>query len=206
MKNIALIGGVGAGKTTLATTLMQEDQSLHYIYMSKYGSRIPLTLIATSCPDLLTLSRNEYIRIIMRNQDIPLQEFTRQQMEEFNIHVDEVYGDSITSDIVLRLIDIRQHYLADNVHKVSNVRRFKENRFYIVGLHCRFETQVLRRLKDRKPIDPEDISLLERQVQLSNRVFQISDIMQLADLSYDTDQVSITDYPNIAREILERIR
>jgi len=195
---------MGSGKTALAKALLEQKPELKYLYMSTYAVRIPMSLAATSRPDLLSLPKPEFIAAILANRDIDWADFTRQEMDDFGREIYQLFGNTIIAEVVSEAMQDGQ-YVLDNVLGVSNVTYFKERRVYIVNLHCSPETQLQRRLRDRKNIDPAEGSSLEEQIRKSNEFFEIDDVRALAHVVYDTDAMTLEDYADVAREVLARI-
>ena len=171
MKDILLTGGMGSGKTTLGNALMVTNPGMNYIYVSKYSVRIPMTLISTSRPDMLSLHKSGYIDTVLANQDIDLVAFSRQEMDNYGGKISQIFGDTIIAELVLKaaLQDVQN--LVDSVPKAVNVRCLKERNFYVVNLRCEPETQLQRRLRERKDIDPPERSSLKRQIKKTNAYF-----------------------------------
>lgn len=203
MKDIALIGGMGSGKTTLAEALMNENPEINYVYGSKYIVRIPMTLIGRDHPNLLSYPKEKLIDTVLENEHIEWDNFSRQEMDEFCQKVADIYGGTFNAEMFLRAGSSERQNVFDNIAKASNVRYLKDKGVYVVGLDCSFETQVERRLKDRKDIDPAERILMKRQVSQTNAYFEIEEIMKLADAVYGTDNVGVKDYPALAKKIVQ---
>jgi len=202
MKNILLIGGMGSGKNTLGIALRLEVPKLHYIYVSKYAARIPMTLISSTHPDLLDSPKSEYIDTILKNEGIELKPFQRQEMDEYGMRVMEEYGKTIFAETAIRATKPEIPNLVDNIPLVENVQYLKDRGFYVVGLECSFEAQVRRCLKRGKDIDPSNTEELEEQIKGTNEFFDIEKTLKLADKVYNTDTVR-ADVNNRVREIID---
>lgn len=203
MGDILLVGGTGSGKTTLAEALVSENPGMNYIYMSKYAVRIPMSLIATTHPHLLSLSKFDYIQSVFANKDVECTVFFRQEMDEFVERISDIYGSTFIAELALDALVPDRPNIVDNAPKAENVRFLKENGLYVVSLHCKPETQLQRRLNERKKIDPSDEHLLRRQIEQTNRYFEIEETRKLADVVYDTDKIGVKDYREISREIIK---
>lgn len=208
MKNIAIVGGMGSGKTTLARAIVKEDPKIHYIPMSLYGARIPMSLIATTHPDLLSLPKPKYIQTVLENQHIELINLAgqRQEMDEFGRTVHEQYGPTIIAETAVGTLIPGVQNLADNVCTANNVLYFKNKGFYIVGLYCGFDIKLVRCFKRRSVINPKNTSDLEKQILSTDKYFESSKTIHFADFVYDTGKKELIDYPQIAREILDVTR
>ena len=210
MRNLILIGGRGSGKTTLATALRAELPDFCYVYTSVYTVRVPLTLIKSTDPkvarpNLLELSRKEYVRTVMANANVPELPFSREELDQYAFRLVDRYGEAVISDIVLAVAQPGRQYLFDNVARAANIRYLKDKGFFVVGLHASHETRIRRRHLEGRDIDPKDRSDLERQIEMSDEFFQITDCLPLADRRYNTDEISANS-PKIVREIVEAIR
>ncbi len=203
MKNIVLVGGTGSGKTTLANALQRELPELNYVYVSKYAVRIPMTLMADGHPDLLSLSRNNYVDAIVRTHSVELRDFSRDDMLNFSYNLVRTYGRRIILDVVAPFTVDKRPNLLDNVAKAGNVEYLKTMGYYVVGLNCSLENQVKRRFG--KLADDADCSDLEMQVHRSNEFFMVDKCLKLADVVYDTGE-NRSDSPEIVKEILQAIR
>lgn len=202
MRNILLTGGMGSGKSELAKALVSENPNINYIYTSKYAVRIPLSLIATTNPELVSLSKSDYIETIFKNIEIPSVNYSREDMDDFGQIITDTIGATIIAELALRACMPGLQNLVDNMPKVSNVKYLIDKGFYVVNFHCKPETQLERRLKNKKDIDPSEISSLEKQIQKTNSYFEIGLLQKLSHVSYDTDKLHTDDYPVIASQIL----
>ncbi|MBI2129255.1 AAA family ATPase [Candidatus Woesearchaeota archaeon] len=202
MKNIVLIGGMGSGKTTLGTALKKENPNINLIYMNRYGAGIPLTLIASDS-GLISLPKADYIETIFKNGNIECKKFSRQEMDDIGKKVFNAYGDTIWPELILRSVIPGVQNVVDNAVKASTIKYLKERGLYIVALHCRFETQVQRRLHNRKGIDPENKSLLEEQIKQTNAYVEVDAERELAHAVYDSDTFGLEHYSAIAKEIIK---
>jgi len=208
MRNIATIGGMGSGKTELAKAIQSLDPTVNILYMSMYGARIPMTLAATTHPDLLKLSKQEYIEAILSNQHVPLLSLVgqRQQMDEFERKVLDAYGNDIFASIALGALVPGVQNLADNVIIVPNVKQFKDRGFYIVGCTCDFYSRVERCYARKKDIDPKERVQIAAQIRKTDNYFESDWTIKLADIVYDTTALGKEDYQGLAREVLAATR
>lgn len=205
MKDILLIGGMASGKTTLAKAMLKEDRSIHYVPMSDYVVKIPMTLLTTTHPQILELQRiSQYIDTIIENRyvgiDQELFSSQRDMMDKFGQAVMDTYGETAPAEIAIRAARPTARNIIDNIPKAANVRYLQERGFYIVGLKCSFESQVQRRLDDPKGIGHADRQLLEEQVRNTNAYFKVDDSLNLADIVYNTDNIR-SDSRHIVQEI-----
>jgi GTPase SAR1 family protein len=204
MKPVLLIGGTRTGKTTLANALRHEMSEINYIYLAKYSTQIPMTLIAKKEPELLEKERGPYIFEILENRGIELMSFSPEEMDQFSQQVRETYGENIMAEIVLFLLNHDKPNLVDNIAKKKSVEFLKDRGFYVVGLHCDVKTQLQRRWKDRKDKDPQDRSELERQIISTNEFFEIEECLKLASVRYNTDRIK-SDSPEVVGRILQEM-
>lgn len=203
MKDLLLIGGPGVGKTTLAEVIKKEIPDINYVYLSKYNVRIPLTLIATTHPNLMSLPKEEYVEKIYENEDIQLNKFTREELDNHIRNVIETYGRDIIGELAFRSAKDHDQTLIDSITGVENVKFLKDRNFYVLGLYCDFNTQLKRRLEHRKEIDPSDPSELEKQVKSTNELYGVPEILDLAHVNYDTDKIRSSE---ITKEVIKAIR
>jgi hypothetical protein len=173
-----------------------------------YGARIPMTLAATTHPDLLKLTKQEYIHAILSNQHVPLLslEGQRQKMDEFERQVLNAYGQDIFANIAFGALVTGVQNLADNVIIVPNVKYFKDRGFYIVGCTCDFSTRVDRCYHRKKDIDPKDRPGIALQITKTDNYFESDRTIKLADMVSDTTHLGKEDYPLIAQEVLRITR
>ena len=205
MKDVLLVGGMGSGKTTMAKALQREVPEMHYIYASHYAVRIPMTLLATTQPDLLEFSKRGYVNMILRNEDIELTTFSRQEMDEYGRRVIETYGESIFGEIPFCAKSSGAPNIIDNAPKTASVKYLKDRGFYVVGLHCSFGNQVKRRLQDRKDIDSEDKYVLEEQVRRTNEFFDVDGVLNMADVVFHTNRIR-SDSKGVIKKVLKQIQ
>ena len=205
MRNLLLIGGMGSGKTTLANAIKKEIPEINLVSMSKYTVRIPLTLLSSTHSDFLSQSKQEYIESIFENEDVEWGDFSRQELDAFAENVVSVYGDTIFAEIGYRATKGHEQSILDNIPQVANVQYLKDKEFYVVGLKCAFENQVIRRILDKKGIDFDKRSLLEEQIRSTNEFFTIREILPLAHKLYYTDGMK-SDDPEVVKQVIQAIQ
>ena len=210
MRNIAIVGGIKTGKSSLVDALLSENPNIHRISMANYGIRIPMTLITQGYPDLLELPKPEYIKTILANQEIPLIEIKgkRREIYTFKTDVREKYGPTIMAETTLQALHSGVQNLVDHVAGVNDALSFKRQGFYIVGLYCNFDAKLRRCLRG-KDIDPRDRSRLEAlqsHIVASDLYLEANKTIQLANAIYDTSRISTEYCQEIAREILKAAR
>lgn len=206
MRDVLLIGGMGAGKTTLARKLREEYPNFHYVYLGEDVILRPMRLQTSRYPDLLSKPKEEYIHIVVHEDaDVSIAP-SRQERNDFTERIHRVYGETINAEIARAVRRRDQPNIFDNIPKRVNVSYLKERGVYIVGLECRFETQVERRLRDGRELDPHDRKALEELVKRANHLFEVPEILELADVIHDTDNVKEEDMHGIARGIIERLQ
>lgn len=204
MTSVLLIGGMGSGKTTLAEAMIQEG-GCNYLYSSNYAVRIPMWLMEYANPDLLSMNKRDYIDTVVANANMQTGNFDREDMDAFGQRIADIYGPTIIGEVVYSAIENSKRYVVDSVPKKANVKYLKDRGLYVVGLDCSEETQVERRRKDKKSIDPDGESL-EEQVRLTNNYFEIPEILDYAHTVYNTDRIKKSDFPDIAKEVLQNAR
>ncbi len=200
--HVGLIGGLGTGKTTLAKAIIQRFPKVAYVYMSRYAVRIPMALHKTTHPQLLTYPRDKYIDTILANTQAPEQACSRAEMDAFGKEVFSKYGSTIAGEIVLRTAN--KTTVFDGLATIANVTYMKEHGVHVVGLYCPFETQVARRLKDARDIDPKKRSELERQIRSTEEFYEIGKIMELADTLYDTNKLNSAQIAEDLMPVLQK--
>lgn len=203
MQPILLIGGPGTGKTTLAKELVKRIPNAEYYYGSRYGVRIPMTLVATSKPDLLSLSKEQYLQTILQHKDISTMTFSREAMDAFGEQLFQRYGNSILAEVTHTVRDKNRVTIIDNSARQGNVGYHKKKGVFIVGLFCSLETQLQRRKAEARDIDFKDEDALRKDILRSMHYFEMDKILKLADVVYDTD---IRETEDIADDVLKRIR
>ena len=161
-----------------------------------------MTLIATTHPDLLRLPKNEYIETIFDNEHIEWMDFSRQELDDFLKKITEQYGETILAEVGIRATKPEVPNVFDSVPRVENIKYLKGRGFYIVGLRCKFETQLKRSLGRKKEIDPADETPLRKQIESTDAYFQMDEMLKRADVVYNTDEVEANS-PEILREIIE---
>lgn len=188
--HVALIGGLGTGKTWASRSLCKLVEDTSYIYMSLYAVRIPMALCRTSHPKLLTYSRQEYINTVLSNTEIPGFHFDRSEMDAFGKKVFKRYGPAVVGEIALAVVPHGKTGVFDGIATVDNVVYMKSKGVYIVGLECKFKTQVERRLEDARDIDPKERLAMEKQIRDTQKLFETEKCLSLAHVVYDTDRMS----------------
>ena len=201
--HIGLTGAPGAGKTELATALIDSLPELFYVYMSRFAVRIPLTLRATTHPNILNYSRNKYITAVLANQDVEEPPFTRAEMDAFGKQVFAHYGPAVIGEIALDAVPSGRIAVFDSIATPENVEYLKRLGTYIVGLTCPFETRVQRRLKAPRDIDPKEKSELERQIRETEAHYDSEECLNIAHAVYNTERMRAAE---IAQLIAPRIR
>lgn len=188
--HIALIGGIGTGKTDTAKKLCELVENTEYMYMSRFAVRISMALLNTSHPDLLKYTRSEYVNTILSNLDEPELSFKRAEMDEFASNVFKRYGPTVVGEVALAAVPEGKTGVFDGVAMTDNVRYMKENGVKIIGLECSFETQMERRLEQKRDIDPERRTEMAKQILATQGLYELERIMPLADIRYDTDKMN----------------
>ena len=210
MRNIAIVGGIKTGKSSLVEALLQENPELHRVSMSRYGIGIPMTLIAEGYPDLLTLPKPEYIQTILAHQDIPSIEIKRKRREVYSFKMDvrDRYGPTIMAETTIAALQLGVQNLVDHVASVNDVLCFKHRKFFVVGLYCNFQAKLRRCLRG-KDIDSRDKTRLEglqSHIVSSDLYLESNKTIQFADAIYDTSKISNAYCQEIARKILKATR
>ena len=188
--HVALIGGLGTGKTDTSKTLCEHLADSEYVYMSRFAVRIPMALQHMSHPDLLNYSRKEYVDAVLSNTDMPEVKASRPEMDAFAKNVFKRYGSTVTCEIALAAVPEGKTGVFDGVATIENVRYMKERGVYIVGLTCSFETQVQRRLEDKRDIDPKERSAMIKQIRDTQELFETRKCMPLAHIVYNTEKMN----------------
>jgi hypothetical protein len=188
--HVALIGGLGTGKTETAKKLCELVEDSEYMYMSRFAVRIPMALQRMSHPNLLTYSRDEYINTILSNIDAPEIKALRLEMDAFGAQVFKKYGANVAGEIALAAISNDKIGIFDGVATVANVAFMADKGVYIVGHECTFETQVKRVLGRKRDIDPKERSAVEKQIRDTQAFFETERCMTLTHIVYDTDKMN----------------
>ncbi len=204
MRDIAVVGGVGSGKTTFSEALISVDSGYHRVYMGKYNVMIPMTLIATSCPSLLSFGKDEYIRFVIDNSGIELIDFPRHELDEYLVSATKTYGETIAAEMGWAACIHTKPNVIDGVPGVENVRYLKKRGVFMVGLSCEPDIRMKRRLQDKKPMDPKDEDELMHQIKSTDDLYQLQGILGLADIVFDTDESGF-DYTEHAKEVIFRL-
>jgi chloramphenicol 3-O-phosphotransferase len=189
MKDILLIGGMATGKTTLAKAIQTTAPNANYIYMAELAVGLPMTLQATVMPNILSKTRGEYIATMRDYNETPCRIFPRAQADAFGQQVMDTYGATIFAEIGYDARKPNKVNILDNIPKVANVQHLKDRGVLVVGLRCSFDQQVKRRTEQRKPNDPIASDDIARQIRSTSQYFELPDILQLADVVFDTTNV-----------------
>jgi adenylate kinase family enzyme len=211
MKNIVLIGGPGTGKSTLADAIVLQKPEINKIYVSKYVVRIPMTIFDGSPRVLKEIkklpketAKEKYINMIINNQYIDLNEFSRYEMDTYGKFIIDLLGETVNAEILERVVKKDKQNLLDNVFRYANIEYLRDKGFYVVRLKCRFKTESERRFNNNKQSDPSTRSELEMCLRNTIDFSEIEKTKDLADITYDTDIWSLDSYPYMAKEILQK--
>ena len=191
MRDVVIIGGMGAGKSTLCKALGLAVPQSHYLYAGKYIAQLPFALHRKN-PDLFLLPRATFIDTVLANQDMPIPPARREDLNTAAERAFAAYGELVEADLVLRARKTGVPNVIDSLACVVNVERAKQEGLYLVGLECSFETQVQRCLARRKDIDPTDKAGIDHFVRWYNDILHVDQTLPLAHKRYTTDNHSIT--------------
>jgi len=201
--HIGLTGAPGAGKTTLATALVDLIPALFYVYVSRFAVRIPMTLRDTIHPKILEYSRNKYITVVLANQGVQEMPFTRAEMDAYGRQVFARYGPEVMGEIILDAVPAGKTAVFDGVGTPENIQYLKRHGTHIVGLDCSFETRVQRRLENPRDIDPKEPSELEEQMRETEEHFYSDECLRIAHYVYNTERMQPAE---IAQCIIPKLK
>ncbi|MFA6888853.1 MAG: zeta toxin family protein [Candidatus Woesearchaeota archaeon] len=199
MQNIVLCGGPGSGKTTFAKLFIEKVPTYRYQYMSFPAVRIPMTLLQTTHPQLLELSKKEYLKIIKENKNIQVLHHTRTECSIFGRKLMEKYGPQIMGEAGYSFCNEKLTIL-DGLAGVQSLLFLKEKRFLVIGFRCNLSTQVERRMNNMKDIDSQEN--IEQMIRETNEYLHATDCVQNADTVYDTDVMKTED---IVEDVIKKI-
>ena len=206
MKDLLLVGGMGSGKDTLITALEKAYPEINHVSMAPLAGGIPLHLSRTSHPDLLKLPREECIIEILKNQDLVLPKYERDEYDDIGARLLEKYGINFHGDLYLAVREPDVPNIYNHVAKLLNLRYIQESvDAFTLGLDCEEDTQAERRFKNRKPMDPETIEDMKLQVQRTNAYFQTDWMLKECDVVVNTDMLRSND-PSIVQLVLSHIQ
>ena len=211
-QNIAIVGGIKTGKTSLVDALMEEDPTINRISMARYGIGIPVTLMsAAGYTDLLEKKKEDYIKMILKNKHIPLIDIKgrMQEIYGFKMKVREKYGPTIMAETILRTLIPGVQNLVDHVTGINDALCFSKRGFYIVGLHCDFPAKLGRSLERGKDPDSNDrvnLEELQNYIVSGETLLESRKTIQMSDVVYDTSDISTELCQELARKILAATR
>lgn len=185
--NIVLAGGPGVGKSSFAKLLQQKVPEYVYLYMSLPANRIPITLTATTYPDLLSKQKEEYIQIIKENRDIALLSYPREELNAFAQRAMTQYGKELMGELAFAFCD-NKPTIIDGIAGVPSARFLQKKEFLIIGFSCSFAIQVERRRKALRDIDAQ--KNIEESVRTTNAFLDVAGCLKIANVVYDTEKMS----------------
>lgn len=207
VSSIAIVGGPGTGKTTLAKLLTGQADDVQYVRMARHSVLVPYTLYHNTHPQLFSFDRDEYIQIVADHVDIELPSFNsieREELDTFGRRIFDTFGDTVTSEITFLLYGDAKNVF-DNVAKEKNVAYMRERDVHTVGLTCDVTTKVKRRLNQRKPIEPTSAPGLQEQIRSTEELLEKNACLERADVVYDTEELP-EDYAPILPELLDMLK
>jgi dephospho-CoA kinase len=184
MQNIVLCGGPGCGKTTFAKLFVEKIPAYRYQYMSFPAVRIPMTLVKTTHPHLLELSKEEYLKTIEEHKKTEIVHHTRTEISTFGKTLIERYGPQIMGEAGYSFCD-KESTILDGLAGVPSLLFLRNKGFFVIGFTCKFFTQVQRRMHDVKKMDSQEN--IERMVLETNKYLDTEECIKHADVVYDTD-------------------
>lgn len=189
MRNILLVGGMGAGKTTLANHLLAAVPDLVLLYTGRRAIMAGATL-RRRLPGLLDLDRDAYIAAVNAVSDDEIITTGRDENIEYSRLINSVFGPTIIADTLIASLLPDRFYLVDNILGLPNVLQLRMAGFAVVGLTCALATQVERRAADARAGDAVMRDELVAQTLRSNEAFDVSACLEAADEIFDTDLLS----------------
>ena len=192
--HLVLAGGPGVGKSSFAKRLLELVPAYTYLHMALPAVKIPATLVATTHPSLLSLSKEEYLKTITQHKTLSLIEKNRHELNSYGEQSIQRYGKQIMGEIAHAFCDLNVPTIVDGIAGIPSVQFLQERGFYVVGFRCPFALQVQRR---KFALRDMDTGLeMEQVVKRTNDYLDIDGCLNVANLVYDSEHMTTEEIIN----------
>lgn len=192
--SIVLSGSVGAGKSTFANNLADSVKDYTYVYTSHTATRIPM-MLKDRGEDLYSLNKDGYLEIVKQNLSLVYEgKYNREELNNVGKAAVHHFGPAIFGELINHCYRENQPIIVDGIAGRDSVSFLKDRGYKIVYLYCNMETQLSRaKLRQRTMDTGIDLS---KVIEDTNRFLDLDACKELADFSYNTDELSQEELVN----------
>lgn len=193
MTDIAIVGAMGTGKSTITDILAQETNAVP-INLGNLVARVPLTL-QDQGHDLFKLSKWEYINLVIDNMSIDPPNYDRETLSAYSTKLISHFGKRMPAELALAT-PISYPRIFDGVSLVASINHLKDRDVFVAGLRCEESVRLERSLARRRNGDAQTPEELLEQMRHDDELREMEYTVLLSDKQYDTTRSTPKEIAN----------
>lgn len=193
MVDIAIVGGMGTGKTTI-TELLANETSAVPVNLSHLVTSVPLHLQQQGY-DLLKLDKHDYVRLIIEHATDDIPPFSRKAKHKYTRRLLRRYGKRMPAELALASHNGYPR-IFDGVSLVASVNHLMDRHTYVAGLTCPEDLRIERCLGRNRNGDAQTIEQFRDQLQEDDQLRETNELLYIVDNVFDTSAQTPTEIAN----------